>query len=130
MRIALFVALGAALGAPARFWVSHAVGQRERGAPGGADDGGQRERPAWVATLIVNVVGSFILGLALGSGITQSWAAMVGVGFCGAFTTFSTLALELWSGFSEERAAWTLAYAAASLALGCTAAYLGLALMT
>ncbi len=116
MRIALFVALGAALGAPARFWVSHAVGQRER--------------PAWVATLIVNVVGSFILGLALGSGFTRSWAAMVGVGFCGAFTTFSTLALELWSGFSEERAAWTLAHAAASLALGCTAAYLGLALMT
>lgn len=115
MRIALFVALGAALGAPARFWVSHAVGRRER--------------PAWVATLIVNVVGSFILGLALGSGITQTWVAMVGVGFCGAFTTFSTLALELWSGFAEKRAAWTLAYAGGSLALGCTAAYLGLALM-
>jgi CrcB protein len=50
-------------------------------------------------TLIVNVVGSFLLGmiymLALRkAGISEDVRLFLGVGFCGGFTTFSAFALE------------------------------------
>jgi CrcB protein len=71
--IALLVSLGAAVGAPARL----AVAQRL---------GGLR------ATLLVNVLGSAVLGLLVHP--SPSTAALVGTGFCGAFTTYSTFAVE------------------------------------
>lgn len=52
------------------------------------------------ATLIVNVVGSFILGFITQLAVNQVGSVptmiklMIGVGFCGAFTTFSTFAVE------------------------------------
>lgn len=50
-------------------------------------------------TLIVNVLGSFILGVVAGLSFTRAGVPMVvrlslGVGFCGAFTTFSTFAVD------------------------------------
>lgn len=50
-------------------------------------------------TLIVNVIGSFVLGLITGLvvsrvGLSMTVRMLVGVGFCGAFTTFSTYAVE------------------------------------
>lgn len=50
-------------------------------------------------TLIVNVVGSFLLGIVTGlvvsrAGLSTTVRLLVGVGFCGAFTTFSTYAVE------------------------------------
>ena len=71
---ALLVALGAAVGAPTRFLVA----QRLRGLR---------------ATLLVNVAGSALLGLLAHPG--ASTYAFVGVGFCGALTTFSTFAVEV-----------------------------------
>lgn len=69
----LLVALGAAVGAPARFafalWI-----------------------PGRRATLIVNVLGSALLGLLVDA--SASTVALLGTGFCGAFTTFSTFAVE------------------------------------
>lgn len=46
--------------------------------------------------LVVNVVGSFLLGLLTGLGpvIAPAWAAIAGVGVLGGFTTFSTVAVE------------------------------------
>ncbi|MGC6455005.1 MAG: fluoride efflux transporter FluC [Coraliomargaritaceae bacterium] len=51
------------------------------------------------ATLLVNAMGSFLLGVCLGVGLSGSvgdWAgsAFVAVGFCGGLTTFSTFSLE------------------------------------
>lgn len=43
--------------------------------------------------LIVNVVGSFLLPIFLAN--DQATGAFLGMGFCGAFTTWSALALEL-----------------------------------
>lgn len=81
----LLVALGAAVGAPLRYLVDRAVQARHDAVfPWG--------------TLIVNVAGSFILGLVVGGtaagAVPGSVAALVGTGFCGALTTYSTFGYE------------------------------------
>jgi len=53
-------------------------------------------------TLAVNLVGSLLLGVMLGSGGT-GWQPMVTVGFCGGLTTFSTFALQSLALVSERR---------------------------
>ncbi|MFC4402222.1 fluoride efflux transporter CrcB [Gracilibacillus xinjiangensis] len=47
-----------------------------------------------VATLIVNLLGSFLLGLIIGSDLSNITILLLGTGFMGAFTTFSTFKLE------------------------------------
>jgi CrcB protein len=78
----LAVALGAAAGAPSRYLVDLAV-RRWCGT-----------RLPW-GTLAVNLTGSAAAGLAVGLRAGDAVAALVVVGFLGAFTTASTLALEL-----------------------------------
>ena len=109
---ALLVAAGAAVGAPARVLVGRAVRQRFGSGP-------------WVGTLVVNVGGSFVLGLLVGGGAGASAVALVGTGFCGAFTTFSTLALELLDAGEDRDAAAVARIVGLSLVLGIGAAALG-----
>lgn len=49
-------------------------------------------------TLVINIVGSFVLGvvteLALRHGFAGSMSTVIGVGFCGALTTWSTASWE------------------------------------
>ena len=80
--IALLVASGAALGAPARWWIDLAI--QRRWAP----------VFPW-GTFIVNVAGSAMLGVfaALWSD-TSPALALLGIGFCGSLTTFSSFAWE------------------------------------
>ncbi|CAN7215838.1 fluoride efflux transporter CrcB [Knoellia sp. LjRoot47] len=109
---ALLVALGAAVGAPLRYLVNHWMRQHWGTTP-------------TAGTLTVNVLGSLVLGLAVGSGVDRSWLALVGTGFCGALTTFSTLALELQDAFGDERPRDAVVNVVLSLALGVGAAWLG-----
>ena len=109
---AVLVALGAALGAPLRYLVSHWSREGLHAVP-------------TVGTILVNVVGSFALGLLVGSGVDGRWEALVGVGFCGALTTFSTLALEVWGALTDRRRTEAVLNVALSLALGLGAAWLG-----
>lgn len=109
---AVLVALGAAVGAPARMLVGHAVRQRFGTGP-------------WVGTLAVNVVGSFVLGVLVGGGAGAGWVALVGTGFCGAFTTFSSLALEIEDAAEERETGLAARIVALSLVLGIGAAALG-----
>lgn len=78
------------------------------------------------ATLTVNVVGSALLGLLLGAGmrLDPSVVTVLGVGFLGAFTTFSTFSAEALLLLREGRGSAALAYVAGSLtlALGASAA--------
>jgi CrcB protein len=108
----LLVALGASLGAPARYlvdrWLQHIfVTNHPKRIP--------------VGTLGVNVLGSGILGV-VDARLTGGWLLLLGTGFCGAFTTFSTFAALTEESFREgwTKAAW--ANIVASLGL-CLAAF-------
>lgn len=99
----LLVALGGAVGAPLRYVLSSRL------------DGAT----PW-GTLGVNVVGSFVLGLLVARSVDGSAYALLGVGFCGGLTTYSSFAVQ------TARLRWRgLAYAAATLALSLAAAALG-----
>ncbi|MFC7490188.1 MULTISPECIES: fluoride efflux transporter FluC [unclassified Knoellia] len=110
----LLVAVGAAVGAPLRYAVTQAL--RERGATSHA------------GTLLVNVVGSLVLGLLVAGAVDGRWLALLGTGFCGALTTMSTLALEVWDSVIEGRARHAAATLVLHLVLGLGAAWLGWAL--
>lgn len=81
----LLVAVGAALGAPARYLIDQGL----RARTGGAFPWG---------TLVVNVVGSFLIGVVAvlaASGVLPGGVATgLAVGFCGALTTYGTLSWE------------------------------------
>ncbi len=50
--------------------------------------------PANLSTFLVNIIGSFVMGL-LVSGCEQgTWMLMAAVGVCGGFTTFSTFSVQ------------------------------------
>jgi CrcB protein len=81
--ILLWIALGAAIGAPARYLTDRATQARHDSVfPWG--------------TLTVNMVGSFILGClaAISTHLSPDLTATVGIGFCGALTTYSTFSYE------------------------------------
>jgi CrcB protein len=103
----LLVALGAALGAPLRYVVATAL---------------DHERLP-LGTLLVNVAGSFLLGLFLEAGVTGDWLALLGTGFCGGFTTYSAFAVQSHR-LGRLRGA---AYAGATLGLALAACALGTA---
>lgn len=75
------------------------------------------------ATFAVNIVGAALLGYAttrLQERLppSQYRRPLIGTGFCGAMTTFSTLQLELLRMLDAGDVGLALAYAAASIALG------------
>ena len=81
-----FIALGGAAGSVARYVLSAAL-QRS----------GASDFPA--GTLVVNVVGSVILGFLMrylleGSSVSADARALLTTGFCGGFTTFATFSYE------------------------------------
>jgi CrcB protein len=47
-----------------------------------------------IATLIINLIGAFLLGVIMGGNFSNDWRLLLGTGFMGAFTTFSTFKLE------------------------------------
>lgn len=78
---AVLVFLGAMVGAPARYLIDRAVQRRhDTGFPWG--------------TFTVNVIGSAILGGAIAATTNPEMMAVLGVGFCGALTTYSTFGYE------------------------------------
>lgn len=105
----LLVALGAAVGAPLRYLTDRFVQSRVDAVfPWG--------------TLLVNVIGSFLLGLLVAMAsdgrIDDDVVALAGVGFCGALTTYSTFSYETLRLF-EDGARW---YAAANVVVSVVAA--------
>jgi CrcB protein len=75
------------------------------------------------ATFIVNVSGCFALGL-IATHLRERppeaphWHPLLGTGFCGAYTTFSTMQLELVRMIDHERFALALGYALTSVVAG------------
>ena len=102
----LLVALGALAGAPLRLLADRvAVARRGTGSVAG--------------TLTVNVAGSAVLGVLAGlRDVSPAVLALVGTGFCGTITTFSTFGWDVVL-LVEERAVLRAAgYVAATLVLG------------
>jgi CrcB protein len=108
----LFIALGGACGALARYGLSSQVHSLWAG--------------AWpLGTLLVNASGSLCIGVLFvmieRSALHPDWRSVLMVGFLGAFTTFSTFSLETVELWLQGQGAMAMAYAATSL-LGCVAA--------
>lgn len=81
-------------------------------------------------TMLVNITGSFIIGLiyglvAKGTDIPAETKTFLTVGFCGGLTTFSTFSHENLLLFNDGRILTVILYAGASLTLGLLAAWLG-----
>ncbi len=121
MKLILAVAAGGALGAVGRYVTMSAVGAMVgAGFP-------------W-ATLAVNVIGSFVLGLlvetmALFWSPGEALRAFMVVGVLGAFTTFSTFSLDVVVLYGRGEFASIAAYAIASFVLSVCALFAGLALV-
>lgn len=82
----IIISIGALVGANARYWVGGWVAERYGAVfPHG--------------TLIINLTGSFLLGLFM-TVITErflvnpNWRLLIGIGFLGSYTTFSTYTYE------------------------------------
>ena len=106
----LFVALGAAVGAPLRYLMDRFVQSRH-------------DSPFPWGTLAVNVFGSLVLGLLAGA--TTAVYALLGTGFCGALTTYSTFGFETVRLAERRLPLHAMANMAVSIAVGLAAAYLG-----
>lgn len=115
----LATALAGGLGAVLRFLTDAAVTARAGG------------RHPW-GTVVINVLGSFTLGLLTGlvlrGGLPEAWGTALGTGLLGGYTTFSTAMWELVALADRGRRGRAAAHAAGMLAAGLAAAWLGLAI--
>lgn len=110
--VLLAVGVLGGLGAIARFLLDGAVSRRAAAAfPYG--------------TLAVNLAGSFALGVLVGAAVSGDELRLAGVGFIGAFTTFSTWALESHRLGEDGRLGLGAANFAVSLVLGVALAWAG-----
>ncbi|QCV95945.1 fluoride efflux transporter FluC [Acidipropionibacterium acidipropionici] len=115
----LFVSLAGGVGAATRFLVDSWIARHHR-----------LNTP--MGTIVINVTACFILGLATGLGLdhtmTASWTSVIGTGFCGGYSTFSTASVEGARLFLSGRARAGLLHAGGMLVLGTAAAALGMLL--
>lgn len=103
------VALGAALGAPARFLIDARFRKIT-------------DQPFGI--FAINVTGSFLIGLSLSA--SEQWHDFIVIGFLGSFTTWSTFMLDLYLGFELKKYKQVAINLSASLIFGLIAAWFGL----
>lgn len=99
MENVVLLAFGGAVGASVRYLVASALADSRYPIP----------------TLVVNTLGSFLVGLVFGVGVNDQLILFGGVGFCGALTTYSTFSVDtvrLW----DESPRVALYYAVGTLA--------------
>lgn len=117
MANALAVALGGAAGALLRYLVGLSL---------------NRESFPW-GTLLVNLLGSLLIGLFVALAVRQKWAepwqlfAVTGV--LGGFTTFSAFSIENLRMVQEGRIGMALAYGLGSIIAGLALAWVGMSLL-
>ena len=113
-----YIAFGSALGGVSRFLLGSLV-QRAAG-PGFP-----------IGTLVVNLTGSFLLGVLLrggfgAGGLSPELRAMLTVGFCGGYTTFSAFSYETVALVNQGAWGRAAGYVLSSLGLSLAATALGL----
>ncbi len=111
--------LGGALGAGARYMAGRAMPLPASGFP--------------VATLSINIVGGFLMGLLAGSlarlNAGEGWRLFIGVGVLGGFTTFSAFSLDAVTLAERGQLLLAAGYVAVSVAGAIGALIAGLALV-
>jgi CrcB protein len=108
----LYIILGAAIGAPARFVIDQYIRKFS-------------DKPYGI--FLVNVLGSFVIGLTFNK--SETVYDLFAVGFAGAFTTWSTFMLDIYLGYELKRYREITINLVMSLGFGLAAAYLGLQLV-
>lgn len=84
-----------------------------------------------LGTFSVNIVGSLFLGFLVGCALSKSnwnqdYSLLIGVGFCGSFTTFSTVTVSSVQLMSNGNYTKATVYLASSIVVGLIAAFVGL----
>jgi fluoride exporter len=115
----VLVMVGAAVGAPLRYLTDRVVqGRHGTALPWG--------------TFTVNVIGSLMLGLLTGAaaagGASPDTQLVLGTGFCGALTTYSTFSWETLRLFEDDARLLALVNVAGSVLGGLAAAATGFAI--
>lgn len=105
------IVIGAAVGAPARFAIDQYIRRYS-------------DKPYGI--FLVNVVGSFLLGLTYGK--SEHVHDLIAVGFAGAFTTWSTFILDIYLAYELRRYKEATLNLFVSLGIGLLAAWCGLQL--
>ena len=108
MKVVLAVALGGFLGAPLRFHLDRLL---------------RHGRFPW-GTLTANTVGCFLLGTIAGR-LEGTTYALLGIGFCGALTTFSTLGYETVRLLQDDGDREAVLSVVANVGAGVSATWLG-----
>lgn len=82
-----------------------------------------------VTTFLINIIGSFIIGIVIGYSIknntSANWKLFLATGICGGFTTFSAFSLENLLLLQNGKVFTSLLYIAGSVVLGIAAAWIG-----
>jgi CrcB protein len=107
----MYVIIGAAIGAPARFAIDQYIRKFSR-------------QPYGI--FLVNILGSFLLGLTFNS--SEHVHDLLAIGFAGAFTTWSTFMLDIFLAYELKRYKEAGLNLVLSLGLGLLAAWFGLSL--
>ena len=113
----LLISLGAFVGAPARYLTDRSLRAKYgQGFPWG--------------TFAVNVIASLLLGVLLGagSGINPRVIELVGTGFCGALSTYSTFSYETLRLYQDDSRLAAIIYVTLTLICALAAAAAGWAL--
>lgn len=112
------IGLGGSLGASVRYLLGGYINEKWI-----------RRRPFPVGTWIINCTGSFFLGLLAhlyqSQAIDEAVWLFAGVGFCGAYTTFSTFGFETITLLQKREIKTALFYVTTSVILGIVFAWLG-----
>jgi fluoride exporter len=110
----LLVGLGGALGSMLRYGTGLVIGSKNFP----------------LATLLINVAGSFVIGVVIAYSLrsepfADNWKLFLATGVCGGFTTFSAFSFENLQLLQNGKFAMFALYIAASLLLGLVAVWAG-----
>jgi len=114
----LLVGMGGALGSMLRYGSGLLIGPK----------------PFPLATLLINITGSFIIGVVMAYGLkneafADNWKLFLATGICGGFTTFSAFSLDNLQLFQNGKFGMFTLYITSSVLLGIAAVWVGFKLI-
>jgi CrcB protein len=120
MKMAMYIGIAGGLGSMGRYWMGTWVSRVF---------GDKVSLP--LATISVNILGSLLMGLLVGviasrGEVDARWRMILGIGFLGGFTTYSSFALETLGLLEEKNMASAATYLALTLLCAGFACFVGL----